>query len=90
MHLFVVLEDGNMLLGTPVIKLLNILQINHNTIGTQKGEKGTPINAGSAQHCTNTGPEKDCDIKENDADSCTNTGNSLNSNNRQWLKITSG
>ena len=88
MHLFVVPGDGDALLGMLDFKLLNILKINCNTIGTKK-EKGinynqntnNAINTGSEQFCTNTGPEKDCD-KDNDADSCTNTGNSLNSNNR--------
>ena len=72
------------------IELLNILQINCNTIGTKKEEKGANYNqnkkdtikAGRKQCCTNTGQEKDCYKKDNDAGSCTNTGNSLNSNNR--------
>ena len=73
----------------PDIELLNILQINCNTIGTEKAEKGVnynkekrnAINVGSEQCYANTGPEKDCDKKDNSTDSCTNTGNSLNSNN---------
>ena len=38
MHLFVVPEDGDALLGMPDIELLNILQINCNTIDTVKEE----------------------------------------------------
>ena len=90
MHLFVVPWNGDTLLGMPDIELLNILQLNCNTIGTKNEEKGTnynhnkrnAINVGNEQCHTNTGLEKDCDKKENDADSCTNTGNSSNSNNR--------
>ena len=73
----------------PDIKILKILQINCNTIGTKKEEKGVnynqnkmnAINVGSEQCCTNKGMEKDCNKKDNDADSSTNTGNSLISNN---------
>ena len=41
MHLFIVPGDGHVLLGMLDIELLNILQINWNTIGTKKEEKGT-------------------------------------------------
>ena len=78
-----------MLLGMPDIELLNILQINCNTIGTKKEETGTnyneikrnTISVGCEQCYANTNLEKDCDKKDNSADSCTNTGSSLNSNN---------
>ena len=79
---FVVPGDGNALLGMPDIELLNIMQINCNTIGTKKEEKGVKdnenkrnaINVGSDQCYANTGLEKDCNKKD--------TGSSLNSNNR--------
>ena len=35
---FVVPGDGDALLGMPNIEVLNILQINYNTIGTKRGE----------------------------------------------------
>ena len=38
---FVVSGDGDALLGMPDIELLNILQINCNTIGIEKEVKGT-------------------------------------------------
>ena len=60
---FVGPEDEDALLGMSDIKLLNILQINYNTIGTKKEEKSTnsnqnkrnTINVGSEQWYTNTG-----------------------------------
>ena len=72
------------------MELLNILQINYNTIGTKREEKhanynkdkGNVLNVGSEQCYANTGPEKDSDREDSSADSCTNTGKSLNSNNR--------
>ena len=89
MHLFLVPGDEDALLGMPDIELLNILQINCNTMGTKKEEKGMSYNqrkkvisVGSEQCYTNTGIENDCEKKDNDTDSCTNTGNSANSNNR--------
>ena len=42
---FVVLADAKALLGMPDIEFLNILNINCNTIGTEKDEKGTNCNA---------------------------------------------
>ena len=66
MHLFVVPWDGDVLLGMEDIELLNILQINCNTIGTKKEEKGmsynenkrNAINVGSGHCYANTGPGK--------------------------------
>ena len=43
MHIFVVPQDGDTLLGMPDIELLNILQINCNIIGTKK-KKGANYN----------------------------------------------
>ena len=61
---FVVPGNGEALLGMPDIELLNILNINSNTIGTDKEEKGINckmrkdriLGAGSEQCCANTGP----------------------------------
>ena len=70
---FVVPRDGDALLGMPEKELLNILQINCNTIGTKKEEKGmncnqtkkNAISARSEQCYTNNTPEKECD-KDNE------------------------
>ena len=42
---FVVLGDREVLLGMPDIELLNILNINCNTIGAEKDEKGMNCSA---------------------------------------------
>ena len=74
----------------PDIELLNILNINCNTIGTDKEEKGMKCNmrkdsvlsAGSEQCCANTGPERSC-AKTNSNTSCyTNSHSNSNLNNR--------
>ena len=78
---FVIPGDRDMLLGMPDFDLLDILQINYNTIGKKKEENGgncnknkrDTINAGSEQCYANTCPEKDCNK---------NTCSSLKSNNR--------
>ena len=65
---FVVPRDGEALLDMPDIELLNILNINCNTIGTEKEEKGTNCNmskasdhsAGGEQCCANTDLERVC------------------------------
>ena len=71
------------------IEFLNILKINCNTIGPEKGEKGANCNmrkdrilsAGMEQCCANTGPERSC-AKTNSNTSCyTNSGSNSNLNN---------
>ena len=60
--------DREALLGIPDIGLLNILNINCNTIGTEKEEKGVNcyvskggiLSAGSEQCYANTGLERSC------------------------------
>ena len=82
----------------PDIELLNILQINCNTIGTEKEKcanyrknKRNTINVGNEQCNANTGLEKDCDKKDKSPDSFTNTGRSLiqtidhMTSHSQWL-----
>ena len=67
-----------MLLGMPDIELLNILNINCNTIGTEKEEKGANCNvskysilsAGSEQCCAN----KDSIFGAGSEQCCLNTG----------------
>ena len=74
---FVVSGNGEALLGMSDTELLNILNINCNTIGTMKGEKSANCNmikesvlsAGNEQCCTNTDPERRC-VKTNSNTSC--------------------
>ena len=74
----------------PDIELLNIENINCNTIGTEKEgksancnvSKGSILSAGSEQYCANTGLERSCS-KTNSNTSCyTNRGSS--SKNRPY------
>ena len=87
---FVVLGNGGTLLGMPDIELLNILNINHNTIGTEKEEKGINcimrtdgiLSAGSEQCFVNTGLETSC-VKTNSNTNCyTNSGSNSDLNKR--------
>ena len=63
----VVPGDGEALLGMPYIELLNILNINCNTVGAEKAEKGmncyakkdSTIGVGSEQCYAYTGPKKE-------------------------------
>ena len=82
--------NGEALLAMPDIELLNILNINCNTVVTEKDKKGTNCNmridsilgAGSEQCCAITGPERSC-AKTNSNTSCyTNSGSNLDLNNR--------
>ena len=72
------------------IEMLNIINTNCNTVGTEKEEKGRNCNmrkdsildAGSEKCCANTGPERSCD-KTNSNTSCyTNSGSNTNLYNR--------
>ena len=70
------------IVGMPDIELLNIVNINCNTIGAEKDEKGTNCNAnkdstidsGSEQCCPNTSPERSCTKTNSNADSYINIG----------------
>ena len=83
---FVVPGNREVLLGMSDTELLNILNINCKTIGTDKEEKGVNCNmrkdsvlsAGSEQYCINTGPERSC-AKTNSNRRCY-TNNDINSN----------
>ena len=55
-HLFLVPGDGDVLLGMLDIEPLNILQINCNTIGTKKEEKGVNYNK-NKRNAINAGSE---------------------------------
>ena len=64
-NFFVVPENRKALLGMPDIKLLNIITVSCNTIGTEREDKDMNCrhcihNAGGEQHCANTGPERSC------------------------------
>ena len=83
---FLVPGNGEVVLGMLDIELLNIFNINCNTIGTDKEEKGKNCNmrkdsilsAGSEQCCANTGPERSC-VKTNSNTSCyANSGSNSN------------
>ena len=82
MHFFVVPGNGETLLGMPDIELLNLLNINCNTVGTNKEGKGTKgnmrigsvLNAGNEQCCANTGPERSCAKTNNNTSCYTNNG----------------
>ena len=71
-------------------ELFNILNINCNTIGAEKDEKGTncnankdsTIDAGSEQCCANTGLERSCTKDNNNADCYANIGSNSNLNSR--------
>ena len=75
---FVVPGDGEALLEMPDIELLNILNINCNTVDAEKDKKGvncntnknSTIDAGSEQCCANTDPERSCIKTNSNADCC--------------------
>ena len=76
---FVVPGDGDALLGMPDIELLNILNVNCNTIGAEKGancnaNKVSIIDAGDEHCCANTGPESSCTKTNSNADCYINIG----------------
>ena len=78
-----------MLLGMPHIELLNILNINCNTVGTEKEGKGTNSNMrkdsvlgeGNEQCSANTGPESSCKKTNSNTTYYTNSGSNSNLNN---------
>ena len=86
---FVVLGDREALLGLPDTELLNILNINCNTIGAEKDEKcvnynankDSTIDAGSEQCCANTGPERSCTKTNSNADCYIHIGSNSKLNN---------
>ena len=87
---FVVPGNGEALFSMPDIELLNILNINCNTMGTDKEEKrcelqhekNSVLSAGSEQCCTNIGPERSGAKTNNNTSSYTNIGSNSNLNNR--------
>ena len=57
MHLFVIVGDRDVLLGMPDIQILNIPQIDWNTIATEKEEKGMNYNK-NKMNVINVGSEQ--------------------------------
>ena len=67
------------------IKLLNILTISCNTIGTEREDRDTNCrhsthDAGSGQCCANTGPEMSCTRTNSNTYCYVNTGSNSNLN----------
>ena len=64
-NFFVILENGQMLLGMSDIEMLNIWTVNYNTVGTQQADRATKYRtntdscqgAGCEQHYSNTRQE---------------------------------
>ena len=92
---FVVWGDGEALSSMPDIELLNILNINCNTIGAENDAKGMNCNvnkdgtmdAGSKQFSANIGLERSCTKTNSNADCYTNIATNSNLNNRPCTAI---